>query len=179
MESRTLERGASSADFGPEGRYCITPECSEASLDISLERMGIERVDLLYIRNFAEKLWNNLTKEQMYSSLKVAFEHLEIKRQKGRIPFYGLVTFSKSFRISPVEKNALDLNRVVGIAQEAAKRGTKHAPSKKNGCDHGMRFVKLPVSPHSMPEMYTKKWQNSPEEIIRNLIFFYCEKDIS
>mmetsp|Transcript_10564 Transcript_10564/g.12049 ORF Transcript_10564/g.12049 Transcript_10564/m.12049 type:complete len:482 (-) Transcript_10564:91-1536(-) len=162
MKSRALEKGASSADFGPEGRYCITPECIEASLDISLERMGLETVDLLYLHNFAEKLWNDLTKEQMYSSLKIAFEHLEIERQKGRIQFYGLATFSKSFRISPVEKGALDLNRVVGIAQEAAKCGAKHALSKKNGCDHGMRFVQLPVSPHSMPEMYTKKWQELP-----------------
>mmetsp|Transcript_7834 Transcript_7834/g.11447 ORF Transcript_7834/g.11447 Transcript_7834/m.11447 type:complete len:487 (+) Transcript_7834:82-1542(+) len=172
---RAMKKGANKADFGGGGKHCIAPACLEASLDISLERMGIQTVDLFYLHNVAEKRDSEVASQaELLDMIQRAFVHLEKERDLGRIRYYGLATFSKSFRLPPGQPGALDVFDVVNVARKA--KGCDILPSAfvaKNDpnedvltCDHGFRYIQLPVSPASFPEMYTKSWQSKGFETL-------------
>jgi len=157
LKQRAVQKGAVKQDFWSH-HACFAPACIEASIDISLERMQIETIDLLYLHNIAEQMSDASSSlpGEITRALQRAFEHLESERQRGRIRYYGLATFSKSFRVLPEESGALNLGDVVALAQKAAGCSTDET------CRSGFRFVQLPVSPHSMPEMYTLPSQRPP-----------------
>ncbi|KAJ8614597.1 hypothetical protein CTAYLR_004943 [Chrysophaeum taylorii] len=134
--------GATSADFDASGRHCVAPACIKASLDVSLERLGVSTVDILYLHNVCEKR-TDLEAPQIASLLRTAFGHLEIERRNERIRYYGLATFSLTFRAPPGTRGGFRLATDVWPLLPV---------------DHGFRFVQLPVT-LDMPEAFAEKWE--------------------
>lgn len=104
--------------------HCIHPEFLEDQITRSLERLGIETIDVYLLHNpeyylkWAEE--NNLkltdAREEYYSRIKKAFEYLEKEVKKGRIKYYGIS--SNTFPLNADIYDFTCLERVVKIAEE-------------------------------------------------------------
>ena len=145
---RALDYGARDADFDASRRHCVAAPCLRASLDASLEKLGLEAVDVLYLHNVAEKR-DDLDRAGLLDVLATAFAWLEGERRRRRIRAYGLATFAATFRAAPGEAGSLGLARdLVPLARAAA--GCRADAVQ---CDHGLRFAQLPVGPR-FPEFW-------------------------
>ena len=114
------------------GSHCMTPAYLQNQLDQSLRNMGIERVDVYYIHNPESQL-GDVSKNEFYSRLKLAFERLEQNRSDGKLANYGVATWS-GFRAAADSPNHHSLERMFEIAREVG------------GDDHGFRFIQLPFN---------------------------------
>lgn len=140
------ELGARPEDFDKSGRHCIAPACLKASLDLSLRRLGVRCVDVLYLHNVCEKR-SDLSTSQLLRLIRTAFEYLESERSNGRIRYYGLATFSATFRAAPGRPGALRLREeVFPLSLEL------------NAKDPGFRYIQLPVT-YDMPEAFVERYE--------------------
>lgn len=119
------------------GSHCMTPAYLQNQLDQSLRNMDIECVDVYYIHNPESQL-GEVSEEDFYSRLKLAFECLEQNRQDGKLAYYGVATWN-GFRAPAESENHHSLVRMVELARAVA------------GDDHGFRFIQLPFN-LAMPE---------------------------
>ncbi|NEO99265.1 MAG: aldo/keto reductase [Symploca sp. SIO2E9] len=118
--------------------HCMHPAYLHDQLERSLVNLGLEAVDIYYIHNPETQL-SEVTPEVFYARLKAAFEFLESAVDAGKISAYGLATWS-GFRVTPLEKNHLDLARIKAIAKSVASGKESH-----------FRFIQLPLN-LAMPE---------------------------
>ncbi|HEU4507525.1 MAG TPA: aldo/keto reductase [Pyrinomonadaceae bacterium] len=114
------------------GSHCMTPAYLQSQIDQSLRNMGLESVDVYYIHNPESQL-GEVSKDEFYSRLKLAFERLEENRADGKLTYYGVATWN-GFRAAPDSKNHHSLERMFEIAREVG------------GDDHGFRFIQLPFN---------------------------------
>lgn len=138
------KRALTSADI-VQRQHCIHPAYLNASLALSLQRMNLATVDLLYLHNAAEMQLPAVGREVFTTRLKDAFAALEDARKAGTVRQYGLATWD-SFRVPPESNMYLSLEEVVKLAKEVGGEG------------HGFRFVQLPVN-SDMPEAHSSHWQ--------------------
>ena len=122
---------ASFEDF-VAGSHCMTPAYLQNQLDQSLRNMGLESVDVYYIHNPESQL-GEVSKNEFYSRLKLAFERLEQNRADGKLTYYGVATWN-GFRTKPDSPGHHSLERMFEIAREVG------------GDDHGFRFIQLPFN---------------------------------
>ncbi len=141
------------------GIHCMKPAFLEDQLNRSLQNLGLETIDLLYLHNAAESQLPYLGHDHFYEELREVFTLYEEMRKRGRIRFYGLATWS-CFRAVPGARDYLSLERVVEIARDVG------------GENHGFRFVQLPFNP-AMPEAAVLPNQKIGEEL---LTFFEAAK---
>lgn len=130
---------ASFEDF-VSGSHCMTPAYLQNQLDQSLQNMGLECVDVYYVHNPESQL-GEVSSDEFYSRLKLAFERLEQNRTEGKLAYYGVATWN-GFRSAPDSGQHHSLVRMVEIARELG------------GDDHGFRFIQLPFN-LAMPEALT------------------------
>ena len=136
---------ASFEDF-VAGSHCMTPAYLQNQLDQSLRNMGLESVDVYYIHNPESQL-GEVSKNEFYSRLKLAFERLEQNRKDGKLTYYGVATWN-GFRTAPDSQQHHSLVRMFEIAREVG------------GEDHGFRFIQLPFNlamQEGMPVLETAK----------------------
>ncbi len=128
------------------GSHCMTPAYLQSQLDQSLRNMGLEYVDVYYIHNPESQL-GEVSKDEFYSRLKLAFERLEQNRRDGKLRYYGVATWN-GFRAKPESPQHHSLERMFEIAREVG------------GDDHGFRFIQLPFNlamQEGMPALETAK----------------------
>ncbi len=85
-------------ELRPDLAHCIHPEFLRAQLDESLERLGLERLDVLLLHNpeyyledaHARGVDPVMAREEFRSRLRAAFAHLEQEVAAGRIGWYGV-----------------------------------------------------------------------------------------
>ena len=71
--------------------HCISPDFLEDQITRSLERLKLERVDVLLLHNPEYYLkTENSSHEEYYRRIKKAFEYLESEVKRGRIQYYGV-----------------------------------------------------------------------------------------
>lgn len=104
----------------------------------SLQNLGLETVDLLYLHNAAEAEMEAIGPRPFEERLREAFAFYEEARRIGRIRWYGLATWD-SLRMGRSEPGYLSLERAVELAREVG------------GDEHGFRFIQFPLNP-VMPE---------------------------
>lgn len=102
------------------GRHCIAPAAIEASLDHSLDALGVETVDCYYIHN-PEIQRRVRSREAVYDQLEATFERLERRIDAGDVGGYGVATW-EAFRVPPEDDAHLSLPEVAGRARAAAER---------------------------------------------------------
>ena len=122
---------ASFEDF-VAGSHCMTPAYLQNQLDQSLRNMGLEYVDVYYVHNPESQL-GEVSIDEFYSRLKLAFERLEQNRTDGKLAYYGVATWN-GFRSAPDSGRHHSLVRMFEIAREVG------------GDDHGFRFIQLPFN---------------------------------
>ncbi|MGH9475790.1 MAG: aldo/keto reductase [Terriglobales bacterium] len=122
------------------GGHCMAPVFLAHQLQASLDNLGLDALDVFYLHN-PETQQAELSREEFYRRVRLAFELCEKQAVQGRIRAYGLATWN-GLRVPPDAVDYLDLNRMVAIARELA------------GDEHHFRFVQMPYN-LAMPEAYT------------------------
>ncbi|HEX3597172.1 MAG TPA: aldo/keto reductase, partial [Polyangiaceae bacterium] len=120
--------------------HCIHPEWLADQLERSLERLGLETLDVCLLHNpeyfFAEAKSKRVPLEdartEFYRRVGAAFRHLEEEVKQGRIRYYGVS--SNTFGAPRDDAEATDVERFVKAAEEAA------------GPDHHFKVVQLPLN---------------------------------
>jgi len=116
------------------GMHCMTPAYLDDQLSRSLDNLGLQTLDLMYLHNAAESQIPEVGRAVFMDRLKLAFEFYEQARKDGRIRYYGLATWN-CFRVEAEESEEyLSLETVVRLAESVG------------GSDHGFRFVQLPFN---------------------------------
>ncbi|CAG9314966.1 unnamed protein product [Blepharisma stoltei] len=140
------------------GIHCMHPAFLEDQLERSLNNLGLETLDLLYIHNAAESQLPLIHEEKFLERLAKAFEFCEKKRQDGKIVSYGMASWI-CFRSPPTEKDLhVSLEQIVQMAERVG------------GNDHGFRYIQVPIN-IAMPEAFVYRWQmiEGSEHILLNV----------
>ncbi len=133
-------------EMGPELAHCIHPDFLDMQLERSLERLGVEAVDVFMLHNPEYYLmWakdNGVSAEDAQAEyakrLLKAFVYLEDKAKEGKIGFYGVS--SNTFVTPKDDPTHTDLAVMFEQAQEAAKQawGRRKRPM--------FRCIQLPMN---------------------------------
>lgn len=95
--------------------HCISPDYLEYQITSSLRRLNLSHVDIVYIQSPEMMFAQGYTKEQVHTSLKKAFEHLEVEVVKGRVRHYGLA--SSALLKKDIASDHLNIEEIVQIAE--------------------------------------------------------------
>lgn len=103
------------AFLGDDFYYSIDPEFICFQLERSLKKLGISTLDCYLLHNperyFQSK--NHNSKEELYGSIKEAFQLLENKVSEGKIRYYGI---SSNALFYPEKNGSIDLRKILEIA---------------------------------------------------------------
>jgi len=122
------------------GGHSIAPRFLRYCLAKSRQNLGLRAIDLFYLHNPEQQL-NDISASELRQRVVLAFEFLEEAATRGEIGAYGIATWD-GLRVSPDQRNHLDLASVVGIAREVGGGG------------HHFRAIQLPMN-LAMPEGFS------------------------
>jgi len=119
--------------------HCIHPEFIDDQLTRSLERLKLDTLDFYLLHNpeyylsWASKTGVSLeeARQEYYSRIEEAFQHLETEVERGRIGFYGIS--SNTFPSPAADPEFTSLEQVWEIAQSLSS-------------DHHFRLIQLPMN---------------------------------
>jgi aryl-alcohol dehydrogenase-like predicted oxidoreductase len=119
--------------------HCIHPEFIDDQLTRSLERLKLDTLDFYLLHNPEYYLsWGGKTgvsleeaRQEYYSRIEQAFQHLESEVKRGRIRFYGIS--SNTFPSPADDPEFTSLERVWEIAQSLSP-------------EHHFRLIQLPMN---------------------------------
>lgn len=132
--NRTLVKpGKIKPDDISSGYHCMTIPYLEDQLDRSLNNLGLECIDMMYLHNAAEGQLQDIPKNEFFKKLKEVFEFYEKKKKEGTIRNYGMATWD-CFRIQKDNPQHILLYDVLRIAKEVG------------GKEHGFKFIQLPYN---------------------------------
>ena len=128
----TLKGTISAGDIS-SGYHCMSIRYLEDQLDRSLQNLGLDCIDLMYLHNGVEGQIKDIPMKDFEDKLSGVFEMYEQKRDEGKIRYYGMATW-ESFRSEPDAPAHLPLDRILSMARQAG------------GDNHGFRFIQLPFN---------------------------------
>jgi hypothetical protein len=103
-------------EYDPECWHCISPDFLEDQITRSLERLKLEKIDVLLLHNPEYFLKTHQDSYEYYRRIERAFEYLEEQVQKGRIQYYGIS--SNTFPVSMTEHDFTSLEKILNLAHE-------------------------------------------------------------
>ncbi|MEO9309232.1 MAG: aldo/keto reductase [Nitrososphaera sp.] len=133
VQREYTKRGVLSTGDISSGYHCMTVKYLEDQLERSINNLGLECIDLMYLHNAVEGQIQDITKEQFIKNLKDVFELYEQKRKQGKIKYYGMATW-ECFRVSQENPQYLSLRDTIQLAKQVG------------GDNHGFRFIQLPYN---------------------------------
>ncbi|KAI9337981.1 NADP-dependent oxidoreductase domain-containing protein [Obelidium mucronatum] len=114
--------------------HCISPKFIESQIELSLSRLGMDKIDI-YMLNCPERLLAGKIHGRqvlsVYPLIKEAFEYLESEVAKGRIGSYGIASNSIS---NPTVPDHVNIEQCVAIAKEVG------------GPDHAFTCIEYPLN---------------------------------
>lgn len=138
------------------GCHVMTPAYLAHELERSLEGLGLDAVDVLFLHNPETQLETGVRWPEFEHRLRACFAWLETQRAEGRIGAYGLATWN-GLRRPPDTAGHLPLEAILALAREAG------------GEDHGLRALELPYN-LGMPEAATaatQPWKGRRVPVLR------------
>ncbi len=129
--------------------HCLHPDFLEEQLTLSLDRLGLETLDVCLLHNpeyFLSDAKNRQLsidplrledlRQEFYRRLQRAFAYLESQIAAGRLQYYGVS--SNTCTAKPNNPESTSLSRILKAAEAAAKQdGTPH---------HHFRVLQLPMN---------------------------------
>ena len=115
-----------------DGCHALTPGYLTHQLGVSLEALGVDRVDLFHLHN-PEHQRPHLGPARFREVMRRAFEACEALAARGLIGAYGCATWD-GFRVPPEAPNHLSLEQLLEDAAQAGGRG------------HHFRWIQLPLN---------------------------------
>lgn len=147
-----VEPGVVDREDLARGQHALAPDFLDASLDRSLDNLGLDSVDLYYVHNPETQL-HARSREAVYDRLEAAFTRLEERAADGDIGAYGVATWD-AFRVPADHDRYLALPEVVSRARAAAK-------AAGNTATH-LRAIQLPFNVF-MADAFTVEAHEGPE----------------
>jgi len=132
--------GVLAPDEVVDGCHAMTPRYLAHQLRVSLEALGLARVDVFHLHN-PEHQRPHLGPERFRAVLRQAFAACEELAAQGLIGAYGCATWN-GFRVPPQAPEHLSLEELLADAREAGGDG------------HHFRWIQLPLN-LAMPEAFT------------------------
>lgn len=96
------------------GAHCLAPKFLSDQVGRSLDNLGFETIDLLYLHNPETQL-EEQTPEVVEERIGTAFAELELAVERGEVGAYGVATW-EGFRVPVGAPGRLDLARLVQLA---------------------------------------------------------------
>ena len=137
-----------------DGCHALTPRYLAHQLAVSLEALGVARVDLFHLHN-PEQQRPALGPAAFRGVMRRAFEACEGMVAEGRIGAYGCATWN-GFRVPPGAPDHLSLEELLEDARAAG------------GKDHHFRWIQLPLN-LALPEAFTLATQPFGGELLTPL----------
>jgi aryl-alcohol dehydrogenase-like predicted oxidoreductase len=103
------------AQLAPELWHSISPDFLEDQLTRSLERLGVDRIDVFLLHNPEYFLKTSSDHAEYYRRIARAFEYLESEAERGRISWYGIS--SNTFPAPKESDEYTSLETVLEIAR--------------------------------------------------------------
>jgi len=100
-------------------KHCLHPKALDILLAKSLDNLGIDTVDLLYLHNAENQKGMGVSHEELMRRIGAAFVWCERMCTAGKIRSYGLATWD-CFHVGPEGGSFLSLEAVAGLARAAA-----------------------------------------------------------
>jgi aryl-alcohol dehydrogenase-like predicted oxidoreductase len=130
LSQERKQQGKPFSDLVPYGQgleHCIHPEFIEDQLSRSLERLGLETLDLLLLHNpeyylgWAAKqgMSTDQARKNFYQRIRLAFQFLEKEVARGRIQAYGIS--ANTFPVSRGDEDFVSLEQVWRLAREVSQ----------------------------------------------------------
>ncbi len=135
--------------------HCMTSEFVEWSFEKSLERLGVEAIDIFYIHNPEFEL-GVVPYEKLVEKFGAISKMLEAKRKDGKLGSYGVASWN-GFLNDPSHMEYLSLADFVGAAR-AHGDGFRFLQSPYNPAKpHGYIFANQKMENGYMPAFYAAK----------------------
>ncbi|HHT9153895.1 MAG TPA: aldo/keto reductase, partial [Candidatus Hypogeohydataceae bacterium YC40] len=150
FRSRFLKSGILKEADVIQGCHSLKPEYIHECVLMSLKNLGVEYIDIYYVHN-PELQLSEVSSDEFYRRLSMAFEVLEGFVREGRIRMYGTATWD-GYRLDIDNPCRLSLKRVLQAA-EATSAGSRH----------NFRIIQLPINIY-MPEPALKQNQELDEK---------------
>jgi aryl-alcohol dehydrogenase-like predicted oxidoreductase len=138
IESEIVKTGLATKDEIACDQHCLAPKFLERSLEWSLENLGLEAIDCLYLHNPETQL-GYANYATLLERIEAAFALFESAAAAGKIGFYGVASWN-AFLWEENHVEYIRLNDLVKIAR------------KVGGEKHRFKFVQLPFNlakPHA------------------------------
>jgi aryl-alcohol dehydrogenase-like predicted oxidoreductase len=108
-------------EFHPDCWHCISPAFLEDQITRSLERLGVDQIDVFLLHNPEHFLKVDPNPTEYYRRIGEAFAYLEKEAGHGRIQYYGI---SSNTFIDP--KTSPDYTSLETVTELATKSGPKN-----------------------------------------------------
>ena len=159
--------------------HCLHPSFLEEQLTLSLDRLGLETLDICLLHNpeyfLSDAKNRNLSidpirredlRQEFYRRLQQAFSYLETQIVAGRLQYYGVS--SNTCTAKPDNPEATSLSRMLKAAEAAAKHaGIPH---------HHFRILQLPMNVFESGALLTP---NTGPEQVQTVLAFAQEANIA
>lgn len=159
--------------------HCLHPSFLEEQLILSLDRLGLETLDICLLHNpeyfLSDAKNRNLSidpirledlRQEFYRRLQQAFSYLETQIAAGRLQYYGVS--SNTCTAKPDNPEATSLSRMLNAAEAAAKHaGIPH---------HHFRILQLPMNVFESGPLFTP---NTGPEQAQTVLAFAQEAKIA
>lgn len=113
-------------------QHCMSPDFLEYSCRGSLERLGVDALDIYFLHN-PEMQLKRLGKKAFYEAIEKIFERFELLRAQGLFHYYGVATWN-AFLLDETHEEHISLERLMDAAQ------------KVGGKEHGFRYIQAPFN---------------------------------
>ncbi len=151
-----VKRGIIQDNDISSGYHCMSIPFLRAQLEQSLQNLGVDCIDLMYLHNVVEGQHKDVSGKELRARLRDIIGWYEEQRRAGHIKYYGMATWD-CFRVEAGDPQYLSIEEVLGMAREAA------------GINHGFRFVQLPYN------MYLDEALRKPTQAINGDIVPFLE----
>lgn len=138
IEKHIVDKGLAAKEEVLVDQHCMSPEFLRWSAEKSLENLGLDTLDILYLHNPETQL-GYVDREVVLSRIREAFTLFESLVQEGKIRAYGIASWN-AFLYEEGYTEYLSLAEIVKIAQEAG------------GASHHFRYLQVPFNlakPHA------------------------------
>jgi aryl-alcohol dehydrogenase-like predicted oxidoreductase len=131
--------------------HCLSPKYIQNQLDRSRKNLGLDCIDAYYLHNPETQL-SEVSIEEFYNRMRVAFRVLEDNVSQGKIQCYGTATWN-GYRTSPQSPDYLSLQELIHLAREVG------------GESHHFKIIQLPYN-LGMAEAFTHQNQDVKGKIV-------------
>ena len=132
IDEQIIQKALATKDEIVIDQHCLSPKYLRWSVEQSLENLGIETLDILYLHNPETQL-GYVEYETLLERIEEAFELFEKLREEGKIRTYGIAAWN-GFLYEEGHKEYISLQDIVKIAQ------------KVGGEAHGFKYVQSPYN---------------------------------